>query len=60
MLASLKTRLRQMRREGRAVTFINRLAYLNYQIKNLRDWMGPGACRKCWENGPFPATPISW
>ncbi|MEY3702770.1 MAG: hypothetical protein RLZZ561_390 [Pseudomonadota bacterium] len=40
MLASLKTRLRQMRREGKAVALVNRLAYLNYQIKNLRDWMG--------------------
>jgi predicted O-methyltransferase YrrM len=40
MLASLKTRLRRMRRDGKAIRLINRLAYLNYQIKNLRDWLG--------------------
>ncbi len=46
MLASLKTRLRQMRRAGKAVALVNRLAYLNYQIKNLRDWVGAGRMSK--------------
>lgn len=42
MLAFLKSRLRQMRREGKAVRLINLLAYLNYQAKNARDWLGAG------------------
>lgn len=40
MIAFLKTRLRRMRREGKAVGLINALAYLNYQVKNFRDWLG--------------------
>lgn len=42
MFAFIKTHLRQMRRDGKAVGLINRLAYLNYQAKNLKDWLAAG------------------
>ena len=53
MIAFLKTRLRQMRREGRAVRLINALAYLNYQAKNFRDWLGAGRMARLLQQRAF-------
>lgn len=55
MFATLKTRLRKMRREGRAVGLINGLAYLNYQAKNLWDWMGAGRMSRLLSAHAFAA-----
>lgn len=55
MLASLKTHLRQMRREGRAVGLINGIAYLNYQAKNFKDWLGAGRMSRLLSARAFAA-----
>jgi len=53
MIATLKTQLRQMRREGKAVGLINAIAYGNYQMKNLKDWMNAGTMKKLLERRAF-------
>jgi predicted O-methyltransferase YrrM len=53
MIATIKTQLRQMRREGKAVGLINAIAYGNYQMKNLKDWMNAGTMKKLLERRAF-------
>ncbi len=53
MIATLKTQLRQMRREGKAVGLINAIAYGNYQIKNFKDWMNAGTMKKLLDQRAF-------
>jgi len=53
MIATLKTQLRQMRREGKAVGLINAIAYGNYQMKNFKDWMNAGTMKKLLDQRAF-------
>ncbi len=53
MIATLKTQLRQMRREGKAVGLINAIAYGNYQIKNFKDWINAGTMKKLLDQRAF-------
>jgi cephalosporin hydroxylase len=53
MIATIKTQLRQMRREGKAVGLINAIAYGNYQMKNLKDWINAGTMKKLLERRAF-------
>lgn len=53
MIATLKTQLRQMRREGKAVGLINAIAYGNYQVKNFKDWMNAGTMKKLLDQRAF-------
>ena len=53
MIATIKTQLRQMRREGKAVGLINAIAYSNYQMKNLKDWMNAGTMKKLLDQRAF-------
>lgn len=56
MISTLKTRLRQMRREGKAVG-INAIAYANYQAKNMRDWVNAGQMKRLLDKRAFaPST----
>lgn len=53
MIATIKTQLRQMRREGKAVGLINAIAYGNYQMKNFKDWMNAGTMKKLLDQRAF-------
>lgn len=53
MIATIKTQLRQMRREGKAVGLINAIAYSNYQMKNFKDWMNAGTMKKLLDQRAF-------
>lgn len=53
MISTLKTRLRQMRREGKAVGVINAIAYANYQAKNMRDWFNAGRMKRLLDKRAF-------
>ena len=53
MIATIKTQLRQMRREGKAVGLINAIAYGNYQMKNFKDWMNAGTMKKLLDKRAF-------
>ena len=53
MIATIKTQLRQMRREGKAVGFINAIAYGNYQMKNFKDWINAGTMKKLLDQRAF-------
>lgn len=53
MIATIKTQLRQMRREGKAVGLINAIAYGNYQMKNFKDWINAGTMKKLLDQRAF-------
>lgn len=53
MIATIKTQLRRMRREGKAVGLINAIAYGNYQMKNFKDWINAGTMKKLLDQRAF-------